>query len=223
MSTPYTVKNQLQKCVDRINIYTREQSTTLTQAVNKLMGFTELKYVESTGTQYINTEIPSALDLRIECEYSTTTATKCLFGARTSSSADNFMFGYFHNNLMYFASYGGESSDLTGSILNYNGNKHKVVMSNNTFTIDGIEQLIGRGEINNSYNIYLFAWNSKGTADSRRFIGRVYSFKVYKAGNLIQYLVPALDEENVVCFYDLVSKKFFYNAGTGNFTNEEVE
>lgn len=217
MSTASTVKNELQKCIDRINIYTEGQSSTLTEAVNQLIGFTEIEYVESTGTQYINTGILSALDLKIECEYSTTTLTKALFGARTSSSADDFIFGYFHNNMMYFASYGGESSDVTGNILNYDGNKHKVIMSNDTFTIDGIDQPVGRGELNNSYNIYLFTWNNKGTADSRKFVGKIYSFKIYKANNLIQYLIPAKDENNVICFYDLVSKSFFYNIGTGAF------
>ena len=46
----------------------------------------------------------------------------------------------------------------------------------------------------------------------------VYSAKILKDGNIERDFVPALDETGAPCMFDLVSRKPFYNAGTGDFT-----
>ena len=46
----------------------------------------------------------------------------------------------------------------------------------------------------------------------------IYYWKVYDANNrLIQDLRPCLDTQGVPCMYDEVSKRYFYNQGTGTF------
>jgi hypothetical protein len=47
--------------------------------------------------------------------------------------------------------------------------------------------------------------------------GKIYSFLVYENNTLIQDLRPALDYNNVACMYDMVTGKYFYNQGTGEF------
>lgn len=47
--------------------------------------------------------------------------------------------------------------------------------------------------------------------------GRIYSYKLYKNNVLIQDLRPCIDSNGVVCMYDMVTKEYFYNAGTGTF------
>lgn len=47
---------------------------------------------------------------------------------------------------------------------------------------------------------------------------RAYSFKVkYSSGNMKQCLVPALDKTSKPCMFDLLTRKPFYNQGTGEF------
>lgn len=46
----------------------------------------------------------------------------------------------------------------------------------------------------------------------------LYNFKIYKNDIKIMDLIPVKDLNGVVCLYDKVSKTFFYNQGTGNFT-----
>jgi hypothetical protein len=46
---------------------------------------------------------------------------------------------------------------------------------------------------------------------------KLYSFKVFNNGVLVQNLVPCLDNNATPCLYDLVSKQTFYNQGTGTF------
>lgn len=189
-----------------------QNSANLVDTINSIMGYTELDYIESTGTQYINTEVKTSLNLRIECEYSTTTANKVLFGARTNASEDCLIFGYFYRTTSYYANFGGATSINEGNISNADGNKHKVVMSNDVFTIDNASQLIKKGELNNSLDIYLFSWDNNGTADSRKFIGKIYSFKIYNNDTLIRDLRPARkNSDGTICMYDKVNEKFYYN------------
>ena len=63
-------------------------------------------------------------------------------------------------------------------------------------------------------DVYLFGTN-RGNV-KRYFSGRIYGF--YLEGQI--NLIPALDRNDTPCMYDTVSKKTFYNAGTGKFLYE---
>ena len=63
-------------------------------------------------------------------------------------------------------------------------------------------------------DVYLFGTNRGNT--KRYFSGRIYGF--YLEGQI--NLIPALDRNGTPCMYDTVSKKTFYNAGTGEFLYE---
>ena len=63
-------------------------------------------------------------------------------------------------------------------------------------------------------DVYLFGTNRGNT--KRYFSGRIYGF--YLEGQI--NLIPALDRNDTPCMYDTVSKKPFYNAGTGKFLYE---
>ena len=66
---------------------------------------------------------------------------------------------------------------------------------------------------------YLFANNNENTFDQISGKGiLIYSFKSYDTSdNLLQDLRPCLDNKGVPCMYDEISKKYFYNKGTGTF------
>ena len=56
-------------------------------------------------------------------------------------------------------------------------------------------------------------------SSSNKIIGNVYYHRAYNAtGDLVQDLRPCLDTNGTVCFYDMVTKKYFYNKGTGTLT-----
>ena len=63
-------------------------------------------------------------------------------------------------------------------------------------------------------DVYLFGTNRGNT--KRYFSGRIYGFYLEDQINLI----PALDRNDTPCMYDTVSKKPFYNAGSGEFLYE---
>lgn len=53
-------------------------------------------------------------------------------------------------------------------------------------------------------------------------IFELYSFAMTKAGQKVIDLYPALDDKGIACLYDMVSGKYFYNSGTGEFEYEQT-
>lgn len=53
-------------------------------------------------------------------------------------------------------------------------------------------------------------------------IFKLYSFAMAKAGQKVIDLYPALDNQGIACLYDMVSGKYFYNSGTGEFEYEQT-
>ena len=58
----------------------------------------------------------------------------------------------------------------------------------------------------------------KSKSFNKGFQGRIYGCKHYSGDELIQDFVPCLDTKGVPCMFDFVSRKPFYNVGTGSFT-----
>lgn len=68
----------------------------------------------------------------------------------------------------------------------------------------------------NSTSVGLFtAWDNGRHLDYCR--GRIYYAKFYKDNVLVHNFVPVRDKNDVVCMYDKVTQRFFYNQGTGQF------
>lgn len=223
MSTVTTVKNELQKCIARLNKYTNENVTTLKEAIDRLYGFTELSYIEFLGAQYIDTEVLTSQNLKIECEFSATTRQKLLLGAR-GTSGDSVCWGYYNASPASYFAFGGTASSNTLTLNVLDGQKHKVIISDQEYSIDNEEQSYAernRGELTNFYSIALGTWNNAGSYDSRYFEGKVYSLKIWRGNELIRDFIPVLDNEReVACLFEQVECKFYYNKGSGNFEYE---
>lgn len=46
----------------------------------------------------------------------------------------------------------------------------------------------------------------------------LYYCKIWQGDTLVRDFVPVLDTEGVACLYDNVSKEYFYNSGSGEFS-----
>lgn len=195
----------------------------LIMSVKKEDEYTELEYLETTGTQYINTEIKTKQSLKVEYTFSGKAQGKLHFGARKNTDEDGLTFG-FTKTASCYCGFGGSTKEYSCNVNTIDGSKHTVVLSNEMFTIDDISQTQPeRTTFKNFYDIYLFTWNNANTPDKRRFVGKAYDFRIYDRDVLIQHLVPALDSNNTPCMYDKVNSKFYYNSGTGDFLYGEKE
>lgn len=193
------------------------------------IGYRECKYIESTGTQYIDTGVKGNSEIKIDTifEITNTKQLQFFFGSRQSVSAQTFCFisvsstnnswGFrsdFNNKMGQYQT--ENISRMTGyPLFHVIKNKNVTTIENNAFIND-----ISYGSFTSNYNIYIFTVNNNNTASSNFSYMKLYSFKVFKNDILIQNLIPCLDNNDVPCFYDSVNKQTHYNRGTGTFGYE---
>ena len=185
-------------------------------------GYTELTYIESTGTQYIDTEFKSNQDTRVVMDVEITGANESLaandmFGCRTSTyskayavqwSMTNKCFQHFYNDGLDGLNFG----DFTRQIIE---------MNKNVLSLNGITHERTYAAFQCDYSMYLFALNNAGTATFFSKM-RVYSCQIYNNGTLIRDFIPCINANGEVGLYDTVNKKFYGNKGTGVFTYENA-
>ena len=182
-------------------------------------GYEQVEYIDFNGSQYIDTGILTKQSLKIESEFSTTSATRLVFGGRTSTSADAIIFGCFSNNASYVG-FGGATTNYSTTINPIDGNKHKVILSKDIYQLDGTNQTIkNRSTLTKFNNIYLGTWNNNGSADSRRYIGKIYNFIVYDESEIVRFMIPCINKSTGKAgFYDLVSGTFYGKEAGDDFT-----
>ena len=181
-----------------------------------------LDYIESTGTQYIDALGPITSSTRIELDFQLTslptTEGAGIVGAyqwnEVSQTNDGMLLGVYNNNFQF-----AYASGFAGSSIPADLNRHIAIMNiNNQCTLDG-NKLIDSSNPNGSLpldkNIYIFATN--GGTGTNRCAMKVYSYKKYEDNILVQDFIPIQTDTGVVCLYDRVTKKKFYNIGTNSF------
>ena len=97
-----------------------------------------------------------------------------------------------------------------------------VRMEKGSFTLNGKTYSIDANQTAVNYPITLFHLFELGEPYDG-YSGskvKIYYFKIFKNGMLVFDGIPALDENNKPCLYDKVTKKPFYNEGSGEFLYE---
>lgn len=176
----------------------------------------KLEYIQSTGTQYINSEFTPNQDTRVytECVFPTASSTQALFGSRTSSSANQFQFVTSGN--YYRSDYYTAVSNVTNA--SYGTAKYYVDKAKNVFDLNGDHSLTQTyAAFTCPGPMYIFATNNNGSvyAQASAAIG---VFRVYNNGVLARDYYPAkLIANGTIGLWDAVSSTLFTNAGTGTF------
>lgn len=77
----------------------------------------------------------------------------------------------------------------------------------------------GLGYVNCNYSLFLGDRNSGGSPSTNNgFKGEIYGFEIYEKDILVHNFRPCIHPNGTVCFYDMITKKYFYNQGTGTLT-----
>jgi hypothetical protein len=181
-------------------------------------GYIELTYIQSTGTQYIDTGFKPNQDTRITCK------AKVAIGSKTNwllSAGGKFYFAGSRNG--YYVS--GYNSKAVSFSTECNTNEAFTVDANKsvwTFMSDTVGDTVEHTYANFSCdsNLLLFAYlvNSSLTCGSVS----IYSCKIYDNGTLVRDFVPCQTADDEVGLYDLVNDVFYANKGTGKFVGGEL-
>ncbi|MBQ9540017.1 MAG: hypothetical protein IJU89_01170 [Alphaproteobacteria bacterium] len=190
-------------------------------SANLPSGYTELEYIKTTGTQYINTGINNTGSIGFETEVSADIYGRelGLIATSTSSSGPHYVMQAHSGSLKFYWANG------SGPIIFTDDHNMHHVSFNTTgdtkaYTDGTLVGTITSGlfptDIN--YPFYLFARDVAGRlkSDSAGQFTCKY-FKIYRDGNLIAHFVPAKNSSGVIGMYDTVSGTFFTNQGTGEF------
>jgi len=179
----------------------------------------EVEYIESNGTQYIDTKFIPNQDTRVVVEFETESANsdyRSVFAARTSSGNANSLGFYLSNNNVFTGFYGAATM-FTYSGISYSG-KHTVDWNKNVITLDGTTQTLTAQTYDSTCSLFLCAVNNAGTVFDKHFLqGKIYSCQIYDNGTLVRDFVPCVTNNNDVGLFDKVSEKFYGNAGTDVF------
>ena len=176
-------------------------------------GYKQLEYIESTGTQYIDTGVVPDANTKVECDFLAKTLDCGVFGARID---------YNNNAFTLFWSATNSAAIEIGNVFFAIGakavvNKRCIVeMSATRFNLDGETlQTYSQTAIAPNVPIYIF-WSSG--ASFPKLPGRVYGFKIYKNAIAVRDFIPCKAASGAVGLWDRVNSVFYANAGAGTFT-----
>ncbi len=198
------------------------------------IGYTEVEYIQNTGTSYLDTNFKPNTNTRIltEMQAVSTSNYPRLFGAGMWNAAAGINLAYQTDggtNNIHINWYGNTSwSYYTSFTFDYN--KHTYDLNKNYLYRDGT--LVGSTSYTTSYqstdNLGVFTYISGGRPSSsgywgqEHFIGKMYSFQIYDNGTLVRDLVPCKrDNDNTVGAYDIVND-VFYTVPTGYTTDKLI-
>lgn len=192
----------------------------LADTIESLMGIEFVDYIESTGTQYIDTGY--LMNANSEFVIDGFAVDGTLFG---SGAQGKYMSaGILNIEDVYRARWRASSSANVdvASTIPCDTTRHSFKINKTSFYIDDV--LIGN--LNSTYNFtetgttYIFGWNNGSAVANIPSLARIYSFKIYDNGTLVRDFKPCKDTRGEYCLYDAVSNRYFYNQGAGSFRGE---
>ncbi len=197
------------------------------QAATLPAGYTQLVYIESSGTQYIDTE----------CIPTPTTRTVIDFQF-TALKAQYRVFGLEHGNLYYSLCENGNGNwaytchkttggwyeigagiacDTERHVFDFNfadltGKSCLAIDDGSTVSVRG---LAGTRDRNATYSLFLGAARNGNSSANNISMHRIYSCRMYEGATLVRDFVPCMDGDDKCGLYDLVNRKMHYKKGTG--------
>ena len=138
-------------------------------------GYTQIEYIESTGTQWINTGIDGTATYGIEFGFCIT-GCQASWSSLVSGKLDNFTFGEDNNSwTSFYLRYRGEDNGARPTIAT--GTCNDVAVTGGVFTVNGgkIRDCATTPLASSSGNVVIF--NNSGS--DRPSKGRCYYMKIY--------------------------------------------
>lgn len=189
-------------------------------------GYTRLEFLESTGTQYINTGVRLTEGFVLKCEFVPTRVVGhgCLFGARLAVNSVHCM----RNNTS-----GTYGVPVISNGASYNMNIPFDLNESYSLELNDMDKkIVVNGEETSGLDfysvpeldVYIFCENFPKEGNLANGVRAVFfdaircmRFDLANAGRRHK-LVPALDPTGTPCMFDMVTRKPYYNSGTGDFT-----
>ena len=207
-------------------LFMRKGNTPTAPAKGLPDGITKLAYIQSSGTQYIDTNVSAPEGFRITCDVEFTSLPNML----------NMLFGSHDAASPYYRNFLAAMNTGKWEIGAYNPTDFGSVSVNTKYSIDvctisgaigcsinGIDQIvdssIAASTVRSSRTIYVFGLNYTGGLLPSNM--KLYGLKMYldaDGSNLVRDFIPCQTTAGEIGLWDDVNSVFYGNAGTGTFT-----
>lgn len=184
--------------------------------------YTQVDYIESSGTQYIDTGVNADNNLRVvlDIAYTTLATSNQNIGAIRLESDNNARY-HILTQANYFRVF---VNDAGYNTINRDTNRHlfDIKPSLGIATVDNQDFTIPSGIRDVNLNFWLFGRNSTRALYYTK--AKQWACKMYYSDVLVRDFIPCYrNSDNEVGLYDLVNNVFYTNQGTGAFTYGQVQ
>lgn len=190
--------------------------------------YIELDYIQSSGTQYIDTGVQVKSGYKIEAKFNHTpnsNSFNAVFGGRTNWNDNQLTYcnRAEGSNTRKMIAYRYETKPTWAAT--YTGADVTMVYDKNVFTInDGTHtqtQTLTDYTFSDPHTLFIFGLNHNGAVETDSMINmKLYYFKIYDYGTetLLRDFIPVKRiSDDEICLYDKVEGEFYTNDGTGDF------
>lgn len=183
-------------------------------------GYRKLQYIQSSGTQYINTAFNPNQDTRVVISFEPT-QTKTwtgAFGARNATNDSEYGVD-FPSGTEIRSVFGSETLSIAipGMLARFDVDKNKNICTINGATITNAAQIF-----QTNYPIWIFDKNTAGAKWSPISM-KLYSCQIYDNGTLVRDYIPCQTTSGEIGLWDDVNMLFYRNAGTGTFVGGPIK
>lgn len=180
--------------------------------------YQQVEYIESTGTQYIDTKVVTSTQIQTNFDFEYTDINSSynrIFGAAYSNGSqygvrgDRSYMGYFYGELPT-----GKNETVSTVMLEV-GKRYKIRFNENeNFYINDVAVNMTTTNKVGWQNIFLFSHNGPDLPSKIK----LYSCTMFDNSNKIRNFIPCYHKsDNKPGLYDLVNNEFYTNQGTGDF------
>ena len=180
-----------------------------------------VNYILSDGSQWIDTGIIPDGNTEIEYKFQDDTRTdgwENIFG----SSGNSYCVNRYNNWSQTFVLRVNNTETLfeVSEEKQQNGCTIKISNAEKTIYLNNISVGTFSASVNATDSIVLFARRRKASGSdmiNSNGIFKLYYFTIKQNSETVRDFRPAIDEDGIVCLYDNITNKYYYNAGTGSF------
>ena len=172
-------------------------------------GYTELTYIQSSGTQYIDTGFKANQNTKmvLDCEITYGTGWIMIAGSYDSGAH----YSWWAKASQMYVYYVSANKNVVGT-----SGRMMLTADKNTWTAGANAMSFTASTFAATSPIYLCSVNGGGSYENATM--KIYSCKIYDNGTLVRDFVPCKNASGVVGLYDMVNGTFYSNAGSGSFS-----
>ena len=173
-------------------------------------GYTQLEYIQSSGTQYVDTGVKPDQTYTLEVKYQTAQTSAGGIAVSDQNWQSN-GFGIWCNAVAF----GNQTSQ---DVTLYGADPIEVTLNQGGLVVNG-EQVWTptAATFMAAANMTICALNRNGSI-AEKLTGKIYYVRLLSNGRAVRDFVPCKNASGAVGLYDTVEGQFYANAGTGTFT-----